>query len=84
MTTHLQLWKVCREQEAYRAGTDTEHHEKPDCSCGCKHFHVLEGKRGMDWGVCTEPRSPRAGLLTFEHMGCPFFENRESDDDDDD
>jgi hypothetical protein len=73
MATHLQLWKVCREQEAYRAGTDTDHHDKPDCSSGCCHFHVLEGDVGMDWGVCTEPRSPRAGLLTFEHMGCEFF-----------
>jgi hypothetical protein len=34
----------------------------------------LDGTHGMDWGVCTEPQSPRAGLLTFEHMGCPHFE----------
>ena len=27
----------------------------------------------MDWGVCANPKSPRAGLLTFEHQGCPEF-----------
>jgi hypothetical protein len=27
-----------------------------------------------DWGVCTNSKSPRAGLLTFEHMGCPQYE----------
>jgi len=27
----------------------------------------------MDWGVCANPKSPRAGLLTFEHQGCPAF-----------
>lgn len=70
MATHEQLWKVCRDTEAYRAGTDTDHPAKPDCSSGCVHFHALRGDAGCDWGVCTCPRSPRAGLLTFEHMGC--------------
>jgi len=23
--------------------------------------------------VCANPKSPRAGLLTFEHQGCPAF-----------
>ncbi len=46
----------------------------PDCSCGCKHFLPLEGKLGMDWGICANAQSPRAGLLTFEHMGCMQFE----------
>jgi hypothetical protein len=46
----------------------------PDCSCQCKHFLPLEGPLGLDWGVCGNPQSPRAGLLTFEHMGCHFFE----------
>ena len=76
---HDKLWSVCRDKEAYQAGTDTDHHDKPDCSSGCKHFIPLEGRVGMDWGVCSEPRSPRAGLLTFEHMGCPFFEVDESE-----
>jgi hypothetical protein len=74
MATHLQLWAVCRAQTSYRDGTDTKNHERPDCSSGCKHFHKLQGREGSDWGVCTEPKSPRAGLLTFEHMGCLFFE----------
>jgi hypothetical protein len=50
----------------------------PDCSCGCRWFLPLEGKLGMDWGVCANTRSPRAGMLTFEHQGCLEFE---SDDD---
>ena len=50
----------------------------PDCSCGCKHFHPLVGERGSDWGVCTNAKSPRAGLLTFEHMGCKKFESEDA------
>lgn len=51
----------------------------PDCSCGCRWFLPLEGKLGMDWGICANTRSPRAGLLTFEHQGCPEYEG-EADD----
>jgi hypothetical protein len=28
----------------------------------------------LDWGVCANPASPRVGLLTFEHQGCPQYE----------
>ncbi len=52
---------------------------KPDCSCGCKFFAPLEGKTGMDWGVCANPESHRAGLLTFEHQGCRQFEGEEEE-----
>lgn len=45
-----------------------------DCSGNCRWYHVLAGSRGKDWGVCANPKSPRAGLLTFEHQGCPEFE----------
>ncbi len=45
-----------------------------DCSCGCRHFLPLAGELGFDWGVCANPASPRSGLLTFEHQGCPQFE----------
>jgi hypothetical protein len=45
-----------------------------DCSCGCRHFAILAGPLGADWGVCMNKNSPRAGLLTFEHQGCPAFE----------
>ena len=44
----------------------------PDCSCGCDWFLPLQALP-MDWGVCSNPQSPRCGLLTFEHQGCPFF-----------
>jgi hypothetical protein len=46
-----------------------------DCSCGCRHYAILAGPLGADWGVCMNQRSPRAGLLTFEHQGCPQFED---------
>ncbi len=80
MATHLQLWDVCRDQEAYRTGADTDNHNKPDCSSGCIHFHPLEGDVGMDWGVCCQSKSNRAGLLTFEHMGCEYFQLSDVED----
>ena len=45
-----------------------------DCSCNCKHFQVLQAAP-LDWGVCTNAKSPRCGLLTFEHQGCREFES---------
>jgi hypothetical protein len=45
-----------------------------DCSCGCRHFAVLDGPLGADWGVRMNKNSPRAGLLTFEHQGRLKFE----------
>jgi hypothetical protein len=49
-------------------------HPYPDCSHGCKFFYKLASRNrqpiGMDWGVCGNPESHRAGLLTFEHQGC--------------
>jgi len=44
-----------------------------DCSGDCKHFQVLQAMP-YDWGVCTNPKSPRCGLLTFEHQGCYEYE----------
>lgn len=41
----------------------------PDCSCDCRWFAPLKDQP-YDYGVCTNPASPRAGLLTFEHQGC--------------
>ena len=32
----------------------------PDCSSGCRHWRALD----TDWGVCANPDSPRAGLLS--------------------
>ena len=47
----------------------------PDCSCGCRWAIPLMGALGLDWVVCSKPKSPRAGLLTFEHQtGSVCFE----------
>lgn len=75
MITHEYLYKICRDKYWYENGLDTNNHNNPDCSCGCKWFIELEGKFGMDWGVCCNKNSPRKALLTFEHMGCKYFEN---------
>jgi len=40
----------------------------PDCASGCRYWKRLEGDAGYDWGVCTNPKSPRSGLLTWEHQ----------------
>jgi len=76
---HDRLHTVCR-----HLPTDFEPYGKrernaADCSCGCQHFLTLPGPLGYDWGVCINPRSPRSGLLTFEHQGCEFFEAEPGD-----
>jgi hypothetical protein len=43
-----------------------------DCSCGCRFYLALEGCG--DYGVCANPKSYRASLLTHEHQGCQEFE----------
>jgi hypothetical protein len=45
-----------------------------DHSCGCTWFNTLSGCASKDWGVCGNPASHRAGLLTFENQGCTEFE----------
>jgi hypothetical protein len=46
-----------------------------DCSCGCRYFAPLAPTGlSQDWGCCVNKKSPRAGLLTFEHQGCREFE----------
>lgn len=69
---HRQLSAVEHRHEADHSGKDPGHY--PQCVHGCKWYHVLEGERGTDWGVCFNPASHRAGLLTFEHNGCAHFE----------
>jgi hypothetical protein len=74
---HLRLFELTQAVESdfepygtrVRGGWDSS-----DCSCGCRHYAVLAGPLGHDWGVCMNKRSPRAGLLTFEHQGCPEFD----------
>jgi hypothetical protein len=48
-----------------------------DCAANCKHYKPLFDEFNewpdTDWGVCTNSKSQRAGLLTFEHQagfGC--------------
>ena len=68
---HLLLKKSCKNWNDYikgKMGVDTY---GSDCSCGCSCF--IELQDSGDWGVCCNPESQRAGLLTWEHMGCPNF-----------
>lgn len=83
---HWKLWDACRKlEEDYEpyGKTPRESDEvwHSDCSCGCRFYHPLEGKAGMDWGVCGNGKSHRCGLLTFEHQGCPHFESRPEEED---
>ncbi|MDI6768065.1 MAG: hypothetical protein QMD04_00135 [Anaerolineales bacterium] len=73
---HEHLHIICRHLPTDFEPYGEREREAPDCSCGCRHFLELPGKLGMDWGVCGNPASPRAGLLTFEHQGCEQFEAR--------
>ncbi len=72
--THEELWQIttCLPTD-FEPWGKRERNGPPDCSCGCNFYHTLEGPQGADWGVCWNPISPRKGLLTFEHMGCPEF-----------
>lgn len=82
MTTHLDLCAIVRALPSDCAdcgGTierwADESVEYPDCSVGCRWAAWLRGSQGNDWCVCTNPKSPRAGLLTFEHQaGFGYFE----------
>lgn len=47
---------------------------KSDCSSGCRFYIPMAPPLQEDWGVCSNPAGPRAGLLTFEHQGCAGFE----------
>ena len=74
--SHEQLQAVViRSEEDYGSLASRDHDQpyNPQCSEGCWFYHTLEGLRGMDWGVCGNPKSHRAGLLTFEHQGCAHF-----------
>lgn len=73
--THEHLWQIAIKLATdYEPYGQTKREAPADCSCGCRWFHVLAGRRGLDWGVCANAASPRAGLLTFEHQGCLQFE----------
>jgi hypothetical protein len=78
--SHEQLWQI-----AVRLPTDFEPYGERvrdgvcDCSCGCRWFQPLVA-HPFDWGVCTNPASPRVALLTFEHQGCPQFEHTRAEE----
>jgi hypothetical protein len=73
--SHDALWAVCRTDDLdYEPYGRADRNGFFDCSCGCRFYAELPWPRGADWGVCTNPASHRAGLLTFEHQGCPHFQ----------
>lgn len=69
--THEQLIKIMPRLPSDFEPYGKRERDSSDCSCGCNFYHTLSGSAGGDWGVCTNPKSPRVGLLTFEHQGCP-------------
>jgi len=71
--SHEQLWHITKKVPSDFQPWGKRDREGPDCSCGCKFYFRLSGNVGGDWGVCWNPKSPRAGLVTFEHQGCPQF-----------
>ena len=75
---HSILKKLPSDFEPWRERS-RDHDWGPDCSCGCQWFVPLEGTLRYDWGVCYNPASLRAGLLTFEHQGCQAFEGDEEE-----
>ncbi len=70
------LWTVCKSLPTDFEPWGTHSRSSPpfgDCSSECRYFTKLAGALGQDWGVCVNGASPRAGLLTFEHQGCPDY-----------
>lgn len=78
--THKQLLGAVRPDERYeqmRRGELDDEMAWPLQCFACAFYHPLRGERGMDWGVCFNQLSPRAGLLNFEHYGCAEWEPSE-------
>lgn len=71
---HERLLELAVEMDSDFEPYGKRYRDDADCSGGCRHFAILDGVLGADWGVCMNKDSPRAGLLTFEHQGCPKFE----------
>ena len=65
---HQLLKKSCKNWDDYMKHKMGVDNFGVDCSCGCYYFLTLEDNG--DWGVCCNPDSERAGLLTWEHQGC--------------
>jgi hypothetical protein len=71
--TDEELWQVCRKLLAdWEPHGQRKWHGKrearPDCDV-CRWFSELF-RTGLDWGVCCNTTSPRAGLLTHREQGC--------------
>ena len=87
---HERLWSICKTLPTdYDPWGEVKRWEDPnaiypDCSGGCKWARWLEDIKdnpiSMDWCVCTNPQSPRCGMLTFEHQGCLLGEEDEDND----
>ena|SRR5438132_1702443 len=46
--------------------------------CGrCTYWVPLAGDWGLDYGACTNPRSPYDGRVQFEYDGCDVFVDAE-------
>jgi hypothetical protein len=81
MSSHkilLDIVKTSKEDFVPWGEIDHVKEYKPDCSCNCKFFLKVDGELGSDWGVCTNRHSHRAGLLTFKHMGCSSYSEKDS------
>lgn len=74
-THHDLLWKATKELHQDYEPYGIAERDAGDCSSGCVFYYKLADRDGEsisnDWGVCTNPKSHRCGLLTFEHQGCP-------------
>ena len=75
--SHKRLMELMKKSDKDYQPYGKRERESGDCSMGCRHAVKLEGELGNDWVVCTNPRSHRSGLLTFEHQGCLEFESEE-------
>jgi hypothetical protein len=74
---HERLWSITRKLPQDYEPYGTTERNGPDCSRGCRFARPLqdtpEEQLSMDWLVCTNHKSHRVGLLTFEHQageGC--------------
>lgn len=83
---HKALWAACKclPQDYTPYGKEKRWADPkkayPDCSGCCLYYEQLydpvNNHDDTDWGVCTNPKSHRCGLLTFEHQGCLQFRSR--------
>jgi hypothetical protein len=73
--------RVCHErwiQKSHRDLKSEPSEEWLSTQClTCAYFIPLAGAFSEDWGVCSNLRSPRDGLATFEHDGCEAHEEAE-------